>query len=286
MSSSDSDSNDTESLASSLQPTVVAYPDEEVLCLDLEENDYLYRIRKGNRIVYARIFDGDVIPPDYRTDSYRILLHLRKVPRWEEEWTTITVRRGAHGLESTLDEFKPHGLNLAKLDVSTAKFYNISDLSTVFRIGARVFRVKGDGEIWILKIAQFKHEIRYLQQEVAIYSELSESGFPLAPRFIGYAYEDTRERTIGFLMEDIPGYPPDIRNLEECTRTIRLLHAFGFIHGDTNRYNFLITDKGAHVIDFESTVALADVDSEAASREVDVLEVNLRDESGRGRKHG
>ncbi|RAL13241.1 uncharacterized protein BO97DRAFT_433945 [Aspergillus homomorphus CBS 101889] len=284
MSSSDSDTSSAESDTDAPELAVTARPDEEVLSLDLEKDDYLYRIRKKNRIVYVHVLNGDAIPPDYRTDSYRILLHLRKVPRWEEEWTTLTVRRGAHGLESTLNEFKPHGLNLAKLDVSSAKFYNLSDLTRVSRISDRMFCVKGDNEIWVMKIASFKHEVRYLQQEVAIYSKLASAGFPLAPRLIGYVYEETKDRTMGFLMEKISGYPPSIDDLEACTKTIRLLHTFGILHGDTNRYNFLMTEKGAQIFDFEGSVALEDKGSEAALKEVEGLEAHLLESSGRGQK--
>ncbi|PYH85150.1 hypothetical protein BO82DRAFT_372010 [Aspergillus uvarum CBS 121591] len=286
MSSNASDYSDTESPSPPPQPILTACQDEQVLSLDLEENDFLYRVRKKNRVVYVWVLGEGIIPPDYRTDSYRILLYLRRVPRWEEEWTTLTVRNGTHGLESTLEEFKPHGLNLTKLDISTAKFYNLSSFTKVSRIGDRLSCVRADNnnEMWVMKIARFKHEVRYLQQEVSIYSILSSAGFLLAPHFIGYVYEGTKDRTIGFLMEMISGHPPDIEDLEECKSTIRLLHALGILHKDTNKYNFLINEKGAQILDFESSVALGTVDPTASQKELDGLEAKLRDKSGVGRK--
>lgn len=179
----------------------------EVLSLDVEENDYLYRIKGNTRIVYVSVLDGDIVPLDCRTDSFP---KLRKVPRWEEGWKTLTVRSGSHGIESTPDEFSPHGLNLGRLNVSSVMFDNISDLSTVSRISDRIFRIRCDGGTWILKVARFRHEIPYLQREVSVHSTLTSSGFPLAPRFIGYIYEETKDRTVGFLMEEILGKPPEI----------------------------------------------------------------------------
>lgn len=257
---------------------------KEVLSLDLLENDYLYRIKRNTRIVYVSVLDGDIVPLDCRSDSFRILSKLRKVPRWEEEWKTLTVRSGSHGIESTPDEFSPHGLDLGRLNVSSAMFYNLSDLRTVSRISDRISRVSCDGETRILKIAQFKYEIPYLQQEVSVYSTLTSAGFPLAPRFIGYVYEETKDRTVGFLMEEIFGNPPDIQNLSECVKTVRLLHTFGIVHGDPNRYNFLMTENGAKVFDFEVSVAKEDVGPAAAQEEIESLEAKLKDESGIGKR--
>jgi|HubBroStandDraft_4_1064222.scaffolds.fasta_scaffold284244_2 hypothetical protein len=52
---------------------------EEVLSLDLEDSDCLYRIRRGRRIVYVSIHP-DILPPADRTDSSRILARLRHLP--------------------------------------------------------------------------------------------------------------------------------------------------------------------------------------------------------------
>lgn len=66
--------------------------------------------------------------------------------------------------------------------------------------------------------------------------------------------------------------------------TVRLLHTFGIIHGDLNKYNFLMTENGAKVLDFEASVAKEDVGSAAAQEEIEALETRLKDESGIGKK--
>lgn len=43
-------------------------------------------------------------------------------------------------------------------------------------------------------------------------------------------------------MEEILGRPPDIQNLGDCMDTVRLLHTFGIVRGDLNKYNFLVTE--------------------------------------------
>ncbi|KAL4816903.1 hypothetical protein BDW67DRAFT_161097 [Aspergillus spinulosporus] len=262
------------------QPVAAAPPDEEVLSLDLEEEDYLYRIRRNKRIVYVSILSGDILPHDCRTDSSRILSQLRNIPMWEGEWKTITIQRNSHGLESTPDKFLPHGLDLRQLDSNSGSIYNLLDLATVSRISDRISRVRCDGKTWILKVARFRHELPALQREVSVYSTLASSGFQLAPRFIGFIYEETKDRTVGFLMEEILGSHPDIQNLDECRETARRLHASGIIHGDLNRYNFLMTDSGAKVFDFEVSVAEGDADPAAAEEEMKTLESKLKDESG------
>ncbi|RHZ69889.1 hypothetical protein CDV55_103988 [Aspergillus turcosus] len=213
----------------------------------------------------------------------RVLKKLRKIPKWEEEWKTLTVRSGVQGIESTPDEFVPHGLDLGQLNIPGAIFLNLLDLTTVSRISDRVFKVKYDGETWILKIAQFRHEIPALQREVSIYSTLTSTGFPLAPKFIGFVYEETKARTVGFLMEEISGKTPDIHNLRDCVETVRLLHTFGILHGDPNKYNFLMTEHGAKIFDFESSAAQGEVDPAAAEGELKSLPIKLEDESGIGR---
>ncbi|KAL3477737.1 kinase-like domain-containing protein [Aspergillus californicus] len=185
------------------------------------------------------------------------------------------------------NEFLPHGLDLARLDSpTTVPFDNFLDITKHGRISDRLFRVRCDGERCVMKIVGFKHEIRYLQQEVAVYAALASSGFRPAPRFKGLVYEETKNRTIGFLMEEIRGRPAGIEDLQDCMETARQLHAYGFIHGDLNRYNFLITDHGTRLIDFESSVATGDVGPAVAEEELKSLESNLKDETGIGKRHG
>ncbi|KAE8148871.1 hypothetical protein BDV25DRAFT_168188 [Aspergillus avenaceus] len=247
---------------SSLLPSAVPN-NEEVLSLDLEENDFLYRIRRNSRIVYVS---------------------LRNIPRWKEDWKTLTVRKTIQGIESTPSEFPPHGINLGQITIPTAIFVNLLDLTTVSRISDRLSCVRRHGELCILKVARFRHEIPDLQQEVSVYTTLKLSGFPHAPKFIGFVYEETKDRIVGFLMESITGEAPCIQNLGICTEIVQLLHKFGVVLEDLNKYNFLITEQGAKVFDFENSVVQENVDTETAGAEIKALAAALEDESGIGRR--
>lgn len=201
---------------------------EEVLSLDIDEGDFLYRIRRDSRIAYVSVLHGDIIPQDHRNESFGILSNLRKVPRWNEHWTTLTVRKSSEGIESTVDEFAPHCLDTEAPGIQHASYFNLLHLQRVDRISHRVSRVRFDGDrIAVLKIAPFQFEVSSLQREISIYAKLMSSGFAFAPKFLGYVYEEVEDRTIGFLIEDIAGRTPGIKDLEACEKAVRLLHEQG-----------------------------------------------------------
>lgn len=257
---------------------------EEVLSLDLEDNDFLYRIRRDSRIVYVSVLHGDIIPPEERTDGSRILSNLRAVPNWNRYWTTLTVRKNLKGvIETTLDEFRPHSLDIAAIRGKDATYFNILDLMPLSRISDRVSRVVQGDKTSILKIARFQHEVPALQREVSTYASLASRGFPLAPKVVGYAYEGTMDRTIGLLLEDVSGSTPDPKDLEDCQKTARLLHDYGILHRDLNRYNILMTDHGAIVFDFEVAVVKEFVGAEESREELRSLEEKFKDGSGIGK---
>jgi hypothetical protein len=258
---------------------------EEVLSLDLEKNDFLYRIQRESRIVYVSVLHDDIIPVGERTDSLRILSKLKGVPKWDENWTTLTIRRSSDSvIQSTVDEFPPHSLDTKALDVQDPIYFNILDLKPSSRISDRISRVVLDDKTMILKIARFQYEIPALQQEVLIYALLASRGFAFAPKVLGYAYEELRDRTIGFLMEDISGRTPGAEDLKFCEGTIRLLHKSGILHGDVNRYNFLMADCGAIVFDFEVATIKEVVASKESDDEIETLVEKLKDNSGVGKR--
>lgn len=149
-------------------------------------------------MVYVSILDGDILPPECRTDGYRVFSKLQNIPKWNDEKRTTLIIRKTSGdaLESTPDEFVPHGLNLERLHLAPdAVFVDLCDLTPVSRISDRISRVAMRYEdsataTCVLKIARFKHEVSVLQREVSVYSTLSSSGFMHAPKFMGLVYEE------------------------------------------------------------------------------------------------
>jgi hypothetical protein len=115
---------------------------EEVLSLDLEDNDYLYRIRRSKRVVYVWVLHADIIPLDDRTDSSRILSSLRSIPKWNKQWKTLTVTKLYNSVEYTINKFLLHALNYRTILTCSDRRYNLLDLERRSRISNRVSRAK------------------------------------------------------------------------------------------------------------------------------------------------
>lgn len=178
-------------------------PEKQILLdFDIEENEYLYRIQRGSRIVYVFVLHTDIVPRQHRTDARFIVKHLRCVPKWNEQWTTLTVRRNADGvIESTPDEFPPHSANTRM--IHDAKYLDITDCNRLIWISHRLTRVAIGEKICILKICPFAYETPYLLQEILAYASLSSHPFTSVPNVLGYVYEETKNRVTGFLIEEI-----------------------------------------------------------------------------------
>lgn len=102
---------------------------------------------------------------------------------------------------------------------------------------------------------------------------------PIAPAVLGHLTE--QGRTIGFLLEKVEGNFASLADLAKCEAALRRLHGIGLIHGDANRYNFIVDASTGDVrlIDFEH----ADVyDEEKARLELEELKAQLTEETGRG----
>ncbi|KAJ5207512.1 hypothetical protein N7491_001859 [Penicillium cf. griseofulvum] len=97
---------------------------------------------------------------------------------------------------------------------------------------------------------RFDWEIQYLENETTAYEWIE--GYDIGPRFLGHLTEDGR--VIGFLMERIrDARHAGPQDLESCREVLSRLHCLGIHHGDTNRFNFLIRDSQAVLIDFDSS---------------------------------
>ncbi|TVY83328.1 hypothetical protein LSUE1_G001753 [Lachnellula suecica] len=128
----------------------------------------------------------------------------------------------------------------------------------------------------IAKFARFEWEIGYYISETQAYSWID--GSRIGPEFLGYLTEEGR--VIGFLIEKVEGRHATHSDLLACQAIVGQLHGMGVLHGDLNKHNFLISERGAVLIDFET--AERSIDSEAMEGELRGLEKQLLDESGLG----
>jgi len=128
----------------------------------------------------------------------------------------------------------------------------------------------------IAKFARFEWEIGYYIAETQVYSWID--GSSIGPEFLGYLTEEGR--VIGFLIENVEGRHATISDLSACKAVVRQLHRLGILHRDLNKHNFLVSERGAVLIDFET--AVRSDDSAAMEAEIGRLEEQLLDESGIG----
>jgi hypothetical protein len=255
---------------------------EEVLSLDLEDNDLLYRIRRNDRFVYVSIKTPELIPHSDRSESSRVLKHLRSLPVWQGDWQTLTVTGAQEAPQFAIDSFQPHRVPPSDL-IQCEKRYNLKELKLEQRISNRLFKVRLGDQNFVIKIARFKHEIQYLRQELQSYRNLRLRGFTSMPLFYGYVYEEHDDRVIGFAMEYLHGRPAELIDLEDCRQLLKTVHTLGFILGDLNRYNWIKTERGMKVFDFETACAQEESRT-SPNEELTALEEMLRDESGIGHR--
>ncbi|KAJ5979171.1 hypothetical protein N7501_002513 [Penicillium viridicatum] len=101
----------------------------------------------------------------------------------------------------------------------------------------------------VAKVARFEWELPRLSQETLVYKRLENTG--LAPRFIGHVHE--HGRVIGFILEKLEGREANIEDLSSCQSALQRLHDIGILHGDVNKYNFIVQDDAVRLIDFEKS---------------------------------
>jgi hypothetical protein len=138
----------------------------------------------------------------------------------------------------------------------------------------------------IAKIARFEWKLPRIEQETRAYQLLEGSG--LAPRFLAHVHENGR--IMGFLLEKTEGRPASFQDLSACEAALRKLHGMGLVHGDVNRYNFLVTNSegeaggggAAKLLDFECSSWGENASPELMAKELESLRAELVDESGRG----
>ncbi|KAI0101639.1 alpha-galactosidase A [Nemania sp. FL0031] len=256
-----------------MQPIILSM---SVDCDDSCESEY--RLRIGNQVKYLIVFPGTF---DRDTLSFP-LASLPPLP-YNEEWTVANISRDK--ISGTLKtsilnrqlasvECQWHPTKVDCLELEKIKQLTATALEAVLHSSLPI-NLPPPATV-IAKIARFEWELPRIEQETRAYQLLEGSG--LAPRFLGHVHE--HGRIMGFLLEKIEGRSASIQDLSACEATLRKLHKLGLLHGDVNRYNFLITEEGVKLLDFEHLQENAS--PESMSEELQSLPAQLAEESGRG----
>lgn len=162
--------------------------------------------------------------------------------------------------------------------------YDFIVFKTKERISDRVFiSTLDDDTAVVVKIAKFRHELYYLRPELKAYAAFGAHGFTRMPKFYGYVYEEHPDRVVGFAMEYLKGRHAGPDDLEDCSKVLEMVHQMGYLLVDFNRYNWIRTDAGMKVFDFEAAVKQSESETDP-SDELRALPAVLADESGVGRR--
>lgn len=253
-----------------------------ILSMEVDDEDSFeseYRVRIGNIVKYI------IISPktfDRETLSFPIQ-SLPNLP-YKEEWTVARISRDATNgdLKTSISNQTLAGVKCQWHNTCI----NCLELERTKQLTAMAFEATAPHvklfnsplpiATVIAKIARFEWEIPRIERETRAYQLLE--GSELAPRFLGHIHENGR--VMGFVLEKVEGRPASLQDLNLCEQALRKLHDLGCTHGDINRYNFLITNEGAKLIDFEHLVENAS--PESMVKELGRLRAELVDDSGRG----
>ncbi|KAH9224879.1 hypothetical protein DL95DRAFT_378525 [Leptodontidium sp. 2 PMI_412] len=268
----------------------LTFKDATVLSMYVDDQDDSdYRIQVDNRVRYVsvkpKVYDySDILcfPP---------LLIDNLPPFPAGDWTTMTVGRDEHGSLTRSISFKPLA---AVTTVWHPKQIDVLSLRRVRRFNLRTYEVEWeDNKTAVAKIARFEFEIPQVERETQIYCALSSlqtttttpTTTTWVPAFLGHLVENGR--VMGLLIEKVEGRRAGIEDYDACMQVVRRFHESGFVHGDLNRYNFLI-HKGAGKAETEARVTLIDFenariyDERLSNEELEGLGEQLKEETGRG----
>ena len=251
--------------------------DIEVLSQLIDDEHGNYRVRVGARVHYITIA-CDVFDDDTMCRPYLLIPQLPHLP--PGTWTNMDITRDTAGSLCSTISTNPLP------EVKTLWHERRIDVLSIPRklfLRSGVYEVQwplDSGGVAIAKIACFRWDVARIERESQAYSVLAHIEPPIAPRFLGYITENGRP--MGILLEKLDGEPAGSADLAACEAVVGKLHDAGLVHGDTNRYNFVVDRRpggGIHLVDFEHVEAFTE---ETARAELLSLPAELSEETGRG----
>ncbi|KJK68704.1 Lipopolysaccharide kinase Kdo/WaaP family protein [Aspergillus parasiticus SU-1] len=253
-----------------------SYP-PTVLSMEVDgEDDSDYRIFIHGRIRYVTIAPGTY-------DRGTLSMPLDSLPDFprDESWNHAYISRDnlTGELKTSLTTRMFPGVN----SIWHANLVDCLDLTKRRTISPNAFEAtcpltkSGSQTTVIAKLARFEWEIPRIEQETQAYKMLEQTG--LAPQFLGHIHE--HGRVVGFVLEKLEGRHGGIEDLSVCKALLQRFHGLGLLHGDGNRYNFIIQQGSAKLIDFERS-RYCPGEEEPMNAEMNSLRDQLVEDTGRG----
>lgn len=260
-------------------PDTTPKSDIEVLNQLIDDEVGACRIRARDRVHYLFIctaaFDENTM-----CRPYLLIPKLPDLPA--TDWTTMHISRKENGvLESTMS----FDTLLASQEIWHPRRIDVLSLQRTKMYRSAVHEVLYQGRPAISKIACFGWDIPRISNEMRAYSIISyhQQQHPddprIAPAFLAHLTENGR--VIGMLLEKVDGDSASLKNLPRCKEALYKLHDIGLVHGDVNRFNFIVNRAKSNIrlVDFEYA---EDFDKKKAYQEIESLPSELAEETGRG----
>ncbi|OJJ77249.1 hypothetical protein ASPBRDRAFT_36444 [Aspergillus brasiliensis CBS 101740] len=261
------------------------HPSPTILSTDVSSRDDSdYRILLQTQVRYLTIRPGTF-------DRTTLSMPLSSLPNLPDEptWNTAYISRDPVSGELTVDLQNRdligitdiwHPSQIDCLDLKRTRQLTATTFEATYRSTEPLSAATSESSTTVIaKVARFEWEIPRLSRETSIYKILQDTS--LAPRFLGHVHE--HGRVIGFILEKIEGRAAGVEDLPGCQEVLGRLHGLGILHGDVNRYNFVVRDDGntVHLIDFENS-RQAKGATALMRAEMDSLGEQLVEETGRG----
>ncbi|KAI0388419.1 alpha-galactosidase A [Xylariaceae sp. FL0594] len=226
----------------------------EVLSQEISDEEGIYRIRNGQQVYYLTI-STDVFDEDTMCRPYLLLPQLPSLSDMSSR--KIKLDRNE---DSSLAITACHDPLQEVTFIWHEKRIDVLSLPHIKRLRSGVFETLYEGRAAVAKIACFEWQIPSLTRETWAYYVLTTTQRPsdgplIAPEFLGHLTENGR--VMGFLMEKLEGRFAYSDDLTQCAALLKRLHGLGdvgLVHGDVNRYNFIVEEccgGCVRLVDFE-----------------------------------
>ena len=170
-----------------------------------------------------------------------------------DTWTETHIERVEGRLEISATNEALLGLPMLWQD----QHIEIMDLERPTYLKSNVHEVRFGDLTAVTKIATFQWSIPGMENESRVYEAIEDECHrqPSWDKFVPQVIAQLTEhgRTVGVLLQKLNGRYASLRDLRSCEDALRRLHALGIVHGDVNRYNFVVDDVSGHasLLDFE-----------------------------------